>query len=112
MLGTPEIAKVARAFIRACQTAVDAAQERVPRLGCLSWDENVVHRKRLRWLGFEASSIKHNGFTCWSGAPCPPGPCTEAKLPYRHLNSPALAESHPFTFPIQSGWLVCPTRTP
>lgn len=71
MLGTPEIAKVSRAFIRACQTSVDAAQERFPRLGCLSWDGNVAHRKWLRWLGFEATSIKHNGFTYFERRPLP-----------------------------------------
>ncbi|KQV99969.1 hypothetical protein ASC87_19910 [Rhizobacter sp. Root1221] len=58
MVGSPEIERISRSFIRACRPAIERAYGIAPTLFASAWAENHVHLNWLRWLGFKPLASK------------------------------------------------------
>ena len=63
LLGTPDILKVSREFLRQCPAYVARMQERFPRLENFVHAENRLSVRWLKWCGFtlEEKPVKING---------------------------------------------------
>lgn len=53
MLGTDDIKRIRKPFLKECRDYVEAMHEHYPTLTNFVWSKNIVHIAWLKWLGFE-----------------------------------------------------------
>ncbi len=61
MLGTDDIQKIAKSFLRECKPYVEEMHRDYPTLTNFVWSKNEVHIAWLKWLGFEFGEAKPMG---------------------------------------------------